>query len=61
MSTPGSFHPIRHVGVGILVLGMAVTTALFAQSYRPGSRAKDPGPRPNPPSAIPSPVPGLND
>src|SRR5262245_2698984 len=61
MSTPGSFHSIRHVGAGILALGMVVTSALLAQGYRPGSKAKDPGPRPNPPSAIPSPVPGLSD
>jgi CxxC motif-containing protein (DUF1111 family) len=45
--------------MGALVLGVAVTSALLAQGS--GSAARDPGPRPNPESVIPSPFPGLNE
>jgi CxxC motif-containing protein (DUF1111 family) len=61
MSEPGSFHTVRHAVVGAVVLGMAITSALLAQGNGPGSGAKDPGPRPNPESAIPTHVPGLNE
>jgi len=37
------------------------TSAMLAQSQRSWFKAKDPGPRPNPASAIPVPVAGLND
>src|SRR5262249_45981148 len=39
-----------------VTLTVFLTTSLVADSVR----AKDPGPRPNPPSTIPKPVPGLN-
>ncbi len=47
--------------LGILVLTAVATSALFAQSNGLGFRAKDPGPRPNPATAIPEPVPNLDE
>ena len=44
-----------------IVFGIALTTALLAQNGAAWFRAKDPGPRPNPATAIPNPVPGLNN
>lgn len=40
--------------------GTSYSQAGFAQRTPPWFRAHDPGPRPNPKSAIPNPVPGLN-
>ncbi|AFL89171.1 putative thiol oxidoreductase [Terriglobus roseus DSM 18391] len=46
----------------ILLLSFSVPCKLaLAQHTPPGFRARDPGPRPNPKSAIPNPVPGLNE
>src|SRR5262249_32022080 len=45
-----------------VLMALAIgTTAVLAQNDRPWFKAKDPGPRPNPVSTIPAPVPGLND
>jgi CxxC motif-containing protein (DUF1111 family) len=41
-------------------LCIAVTAGLLAQNAQSWFRAKDPGPRPNPETTIPNPVPGLN-
>ena len=46
--------------VALVCLWCLVAGGMLAQSGTPGLRAKDPGPRPNPASAIPNPVPGLN-
>lgn len=50
---------LRYPTVRTLVIAAFSTVMVFGQS-QPGFRAKDPGPRPNPTSLIPSPVPGLN-
>ena len=50
---------MRTAFVMILLAG-SVTSAVLAQSNGTWFRAKDPGPRPNPASAIPNSVPGLN-
>lgn len=47
------------LAIGFLFFGIS-TTVLFSQTSVPWFRAKDPGPRPNPVSTIPSPVPGLS-
>jgi CxxC motif-containing protein (DUF1111 family) len=44
----------------VAALCIAVTTGLLAQNALLSFRAKDPGPRPNPETTIPNPVPGLN-
>jgi CxxC motif-containing protein (DUF1111 family) len=44
----------------VMLLGGAVTSAVLGQTGAPRFRAKDPGPRPNPSSPIPEPLPGLN-
>ena len=41
-------------------MAILLSPALFGQVTSSSSRAKDPGPRPNPVTAIPNPVPGLN-
>jgi hypothetical protein len=61
MGIPRSIHPIRHTVAGTIALALAIASVVLAQSSGPWSRAGDPGPRPNPASAIPMPVPGLND
>ena len=43
-----------------VVFGTVIGTITSAQTRLSPFRAKDPGPRPNPASTIPSPVPGLN-
>jgi len=43
------------------LLATSLATAVLAQSNLSWSKAKDPGPRPNPSSTIPSPVPRLNE
>lgn len=56
-------RPLRAFGPSFLVvvlLAGSITTAVLAQS-NPWSRAKDPGPRPNPSSSVPNSVPGLNE
>src|SRR5258708_23205575 len=45
------------LAVSVVALGLA--TATLPDS--PHFKAKDPGPRPNPATAIPNPVPGLNE
>jgi CxxC motif-containing protein (DUF1111 family) len=45
----------------VILLAGSVTSAVLAQSNGTWFKAKDPGPRPNPTSAIPNPVPGLNE
>lgn len=46
----------------VLVAGLvAIPLAMRGEDHGLTSKAKDPGPRPNPPSAIPNYVPGLND
>lgn len=58
------FAPMVQSGRVLLVAGAALSlllaTALSAQHGSGWFRAKDPGPRPNPATAIPNPVPGLN-
>ncbi|SEB41821.1 di-heme oxidoredictase family protein [Terriglobus roseus] len=44
----------------LLLFSASSLTPAFAQHTPPGFRARDPGPRPNPKSAIPNPVPNLN-
>lgn len=44
----------------VILLAGSVTSAVLAQSNETWLKAKDPGPRPNPASAIPNPVAGLN-
>jgi CxxC motif-containing protein (DUF1111 family) len=44
----------------VILLAGSVTSAVLAQSNGTWFKAKDPGPRPNPASTIPNPVPGLN-
>lgn len=46
--------------IAAAVLCLAVASAIFAQTNG-AFKAKDPGPRPNPPTVFPDPVPGLND
>jgi len=50
----------RMVG-GTIVMAGIVTSLTLAQSNGSWFKAKDPGPRPNPTSVIPNPVPGLNE
>jgi hypothetical protein len=47
--------------VRVCATAVIATSALLAQSGDTWFKAKDPGPRPNPASTIPSPVSGLND
>lgn len=49
------------VAVACLASFVIIPLAMPSQDNLPRFKAKDPGPRPNPASAIPSPVPGLND
>ncbi len=51
----------KRVTTYAVLLAAIGTSALLAQSERSWFKAKDPGPRPNPATAIPTPVPGLND
>ncbi len=44
----------------MLVLGIGLATGVMAENGERWFRAKDPGPRANPKSLIPKPVPGLN-
>ena len=60
MRNPDWRRSFRYAVVGAIALATAVSSGVLAQSAA-WSRAKDPGPRPNPSSTIPSPVPGLND
>jgi len=56
-------RPTKRTGIYIfafLASLVVVATALIAQIGPAWFRAKDPGPRPNPSSTIPTPVPGLN-
>ncbi len=56
-------HRMRLVSLGTVVLlsGLvAIPLALQGEERGFRSKAKDPGPRPNPASAIPNPVTGLN-
>jgi CxxC motif-containing protein (DUF1111 family) len=50
----------RRMAMAAVVMGVALASALVAQNGGSWFRAKDPGPRPNPASAVPNPVPGLN-
>jgi|KBSMisStaDraftv2_1062788.scaffolds.fasta_scaffold13436_7 CxxC motif-containing protein (DUF1111 family) len=50
----------RHAVVAALLIAGVASAVLGQSGGQPLSRAKDPGPRPNPTSAIPNPVPGLN-
>lgn len=43
-----------------IAVALVLASAVIAQNGPARFRAKDPGPRPNPASAIPNPVPGLN-
>jgi len=44
-----------------MATAILLTTTMLAQNGAARFRAKDPGPRPNPATAIPNPVPGLNE
>jgi hypothetical protein len=52
---------VGRVAVLVILFIGSVTSALLAQSDAHRFKAKDPGPRPNPATAIPNPVPGLNE
>lgn len=51
----------RWLAAPAVVLTLGLATATFGQSGLAHFRAADPGPRPNPATAIPNPVPGLNN
>jgi CxxC motif-containing protein (DUF1111 family) len=51
---------MRTVLALVLLMG-SVGSAVLAQSHGTWFKAKDPGPRPNPATTIPNPVPGLNE
>src|SRR5437868_10489845 len=51
----------KRLAASVFVAALIGTSAMLAQSQRSWFKAKDPGPRPNPASAIPVPVAGLND
>jgi hypothetical protein len=51
----------KHVAAWACALALIATSVMLAENAERRFRAKDPGPRPNPPSAIPIPVTGLND
>jgi hypothetical protein len=61
MNSPKPSKMINLFAIGTAVLGIAVSSVMVAQTHEAWYRAKDPGPRPNPQSTIPSPVPGLNE
>jgi hypothetical protein len=61
MSTPGSFHPIRHDRGGDPRPGDGRDHCALCPIVSARLEGQGAGPRPNPPSAIPSPVPGLSD
>lgn len=48
----------RRVAIGTLAAALVLAPSLLSEDA--GQRARDPGPRPNPRSAIPNPVPGLS-
>jgi hypothetical protein len=50
----------RSMVIAMILAGL-VTSALVAQTNGFWFKAKDPGPRPNPASVVPNPVPGLNE
>src|SRR3984893_2314843 len=53
---------IRRSALAGGMFGMLIVSTMMAQTTTAArSRAKDPGPRPNPESTIPNPVPGLSD
>ena len=54
------FRGIRLLAFGFVLLTGIVATTLLAQNNA-RFKARDPGPRPNPASPVPSPVPGLNE
>jgi CxxC motif-containing protein (DUF1111 family) len=51
---------IKRPALLIAVCGFFFATSLFGQINESHFKAKDPGPRPNPATTIPDPVPGLN-
>src|SRR5580698_5157665 len=53
------FGARKRFAVAVAGLFLAFTGVLQAQTASPWFRAKDPGPRKNPTTAIPNPVPGL--
>ena len=61
MNRPKSLCCITRISVATVLLGVAVTSSILCQTVVARFKAKDPGPRPNPVSTIPDPVPGLND
>src|SRR5437868_3428769 len=50
----------KRLAAWVFVAAVIGTSAMLAQGQRSWFKAKDPGPRPNPASAIPVPVAGLN-
>ena len=54
------FRFLRSLFLGTLLAG-SLSPAALAQNRSSGLKAKDPGPRPNPTSAIPKPVDNLNE
>jgi hypothetical protein len=61
MNRSSSSNSSIRFAVGTAILGLAIASAVLAQTNAAWFKAKDPGPRPNPASTIPNPVPGLND
>ena len=55
------FAFMKRIVAGTIVMTGIITSVTLAQNNRSWFKAKDPGPRTNPASVIPNPVPGLND
>jgi CxxC motif-containing protein (DUF1111 family) len=51
----------RRLVISSMATAILLTTTMLPQNGAARFRAKDPGPRPNPATAIPNPVPGLNE
>jgi CxxC motif-containing protein (DUF1111 family) len=54
------FNSARRLIISSIASALILATTMLAQNGAARFRAKDPGPRPNPATAIPNPVPGLN-
>src|SRR5262249_26847637 len=61
MNRPRSLHCMTRFSVATVLLGAAVTASILSQTVPARFKAQDPGPRPNPASTIPNPIPGLTD
>ena len=54
------FKSARQLVLTSVALAMVLASTVLTQSVAAEFKAKDPGPRPKPATAIPNPVPGLN-